>query len=46
MSTITLGLDLGDRSSRYAVLDADASFLSNDSISATGACRSRRRSKS
>jgi transposase len=32
MSTITLGLDLGDRSSRYAVLDADARLIDEGSV--------------
>ncbi len=35
MSTITLGLDLGDRASRYAVLDADAHLVGEGSIATT-----------
>lgn len=35
MSTITRGLDLGDRSSRYAVLDADAHLVGEGSIATT-----------
>ena len=35
MSTITLGLDLGDRSSRYAVLDAEAHLVGEGSVATT-----------
>jgi hypothetical protein len=35
MSTITLALDLGDRSSRYAVLDADAHLIGEGSAATT-----------
>jgi len=35
MSTITLGLDLGDRSSRYAVLDAEAHLIGEGSVATT-----------
>jgi transposase len=35
MSTITLGLDLGDRSSRFAVLDTDAHHLGEGSVATT-----------
>lgn len=35
MSTLTLGLDLGDRSSRYAVLAADASLVGEGRLATT-----------
>ena len=35
MSTITLGLDLGDRTSRSAVLAADAQFVAEGSVATT-----------
>ena len=35
MSTITLGLDLGDRWSRYAVLDADAHLVDEGRVATT-----------
>ena len=35
MPTITLGLDLGDRSSRYAVLDAEAHVVGEGSVATT-----------
>ena len=35
MSTITLGLDLGDRTSRYAVLAADAQLVAEGSVATT-----------
>jgi hypothetical protein len=35
MSTITLGLDLGDRTSRSAVLEADAHLVAEGSVATT-----------